>query len=142
MAWSPDGSNLIVGLANQQNIGTGFLNLADVRTAVVRAVSTSNGSISTIPGLPQPAFLPTYQSEGALPGSLSGVNVEIFTEGNNQLRFRATGVDPQRLYFLQSSSTLAPNSFSTPVPFTGAQLLNGIDLNPPTPIRYFRLVEP
>lgn len=143
LTWTPDGTQLIVSIAQQQNIGTGFLNAADATTAVTRAVSTADGSITTIQGLPEPAFLPFWSNTAntALPGSLSGVGVEISTDNNGQLRFQATGVDPNRLYFLQSSPSLQAGSFSNPVTFTGAQLLEGIDLNPPTAIRYFRLVE-
>jgi hypothetical protein len=130
----------VVGLAPQLNIGTGFLPLADAPNSVVRSVSTSNGQVSQIPGI-DAGFFPSF---GVTPfvnlGSLAGVRLGVASTSNGQFRLSASGVQPDRIYQLQSSPTLEAGSFGPVQTFTGQQLLDGIPLNLPTPNRFFRLI--
>jgi hypothetical protein len=140
LGWSPDGTQLVISIADQMDIGSGFLPSANAPSAVVRLVSTANGAMSQLPGI-NPGFLTTWRA-GGLPGSLAGVGLVPSITDAGQTRMRATGVQPGLLYFLQSSESLESGSFGSPQSFLGQQLLDGIDINFGTPTRFFRLINP
>ena len=138
LAWSPDGNSLVISIAQQAVSGSGFLPVADLSTAVIRVVATSNGAISSRPGV-DAGFFPSYGRQSTA-GSLAGVSLQGSRSSSGQMVITATGVQPEKTYNLQSSSTLGPGSFGPPQTFTGAQLLSGIDINLPEGPRFFRLI--
>lgn len=140
LGWSPDGSQLAVSIADQTNIGTGFLPSANGPTAVVRSVSTSDGALSQFPGV-NLGFFTTWRGLG-LAGPLAGVNLTPSLNNDGQLQLRASGVQPGLLYFLQSAPTLDNASFGAPQSFTGRQLLDGINASFNTSTRFFRFTQP
>lgn len=146
LAWAPDGSVLVASTARQASSGVGFLPSALPETAVLRTFSTSNGAVGTLPGI-DAGFFPMWRTSqlngsNGSNGSLAGVRLRISSPGGSQFQIHASGVVPDRLYFLQSSPTLQPGSFGPPQSFTGGQLAAGVNLNLPTPTRFFRLVLP
>jgi hypothetical protein len=140
LSWSPDGTSLVFSIAQQSNIGTGFLPSANGPTAVVRTISTSDGTISQLTGVDL-GFFTTWRGFG-LPGSLAGVRLSPSVTSAGRFRLNASGVQPDLLYFLQSSDALEGSTFGPTQSFTGQQLSDGIDANLATPNRFFRLVQP
>jgi hypothetical protein len=140
LAWAPDGNSLVISIAPQLSTGVGFLPLADGPNAVLRSVSTTNGQVSQIPGL-NAGFFPSF---GVTPfvnsGSLNGVRLRVDPDGAGGFLLRATGVEPDKIYFLQSSPTLEGGSFGPTQSFPGQQLLAGIPLDFASVHRFFRLV--
>ena len=141
LAWSPDGTQLIVSIAEQSNIGTGFLPSADPASAVVRTISTANGQLGTFPGL-DAGFWPSWSSQLLQSGPLQNARLTLGSSSNGDFRLRASGLVDNAPYFLQSSPTLQPGSFGQPVQFTGSQLEAGIPVSFNSPNRFFRLVDP
>lgn len=138
LAWSADGNSLVVSIARQAALGAGFLAAADLSTAVVRVVATSNGAISSPPGV-DTGFFPSI-GFGPVAGSLNGVRLQMQNTSGGP-RLTATGVEPDKVYSLQSAPNLG-GAFGPPQTFTGAQLLQGIPINSPDSQRFFRLINP
>lgn len=137
--WSPDGTSLVLALAQQTFIGTGFLPSAHLPTAVVRRVSLNDGAITTLPGV-DAGFFPMWRTLLAAAGSLDGVALQLASNAAGGFTLGATGVNPARSFFLQSASDLGSASgFGSAQAFSGAQLVDGIPLNLPTASRFFRL---
>ena len=141
LAWSPDGSQLVASVAQQTNIGTGFLPSAEPASAVVRTISTANGQIGNFPGV-ESGFLPTWSSLLLQSGPLQNARLAMGTSSNGGFQIKASGLLDNAPYFLQSSPTLQPGSFGQPVQFTGAQLEAGIPVTFNSSHRFFRLVDP
>lgn len=139
LAWSPDGTSLVFSIAPQMSIGTGFLASANAPSAIVRTISTSDGTISQLPGIDL-GFFTTWRGFG-LNGPVNGVRLNTSVSDGGQFRLNATGVLPDLIYFLQSSDSPAGNSFGPTQSFTGQQLLEGININFATPNRFFRLIQ-
>ena len=138
LAWSPDGNSLVVSIAQQAFNGARFMAAADLSTAVIRVISTADGSISTRPGV-NAGFFPSFGVASSA-GSLDGVRLRMSRTENGAIRLSASGVEADKNYFLQSSGTLEPGSFNPPQTFTGAQLQVGIEINAPDSRRFFRLI--
>lgn len=141
LAWAPDGNSLVVSFAQQTTSGGAFLPSANAGTAVIRAISTADGSISSVPGV-NAGFFPSFGVVSSSVGSLQGVRLQMQRSQNGSLLLTASGVDPNSTYSLQSSSQANPGTFNPPQTFTGAQLLQGIELNLPDSQRFFRLIRP
>lgn len=139
IAWDPTGTSLIFSIAPQINVGTGYLALADATAAVVRRVNLTTGEITQINGV-DAGFFPSISQQGNF-GSPAGAKLGIVSQGNGQFVLKATGVDPNLLYRLQSSTTPDSSGFGTPQNFLGSQLLAGINAAPGTQTRFFRLIQ-
>jgi hypothetical protein len=138
--WSPDGTQLIVSVAPQANIGSGFLPSAVLAQATLRTVATADGTVAAVAGGAAGAF-PSWRASPTF-GSVDGVQLAVGRSADGQFFLRADGVDPDSTYLLRSSADLSNDSFGTPRAFSGAQLAEGITLSLPTETRFFQLTNP
>jgi hypothetical protein len=138
LAWAPDGTRLVISIAQQATLGFGFLPSGQPATAVLRHVATDNGAITQIPGVAA-GWFPTHGAFGGL-GSLDGVALQIRSAGNEGFVISATGVSPASLYLLQSTAALGNGAFGPPQAFTGTQLQNGVPVSVGSATRFFRLI--
>lgn len=138
LTWAPDGTRLVIAIAQQATVGFGFLPSGLASSAVIRQVATDTGAITTVPGVDQ-GYFPSYGALGDL-GSLDGVELQIRSAGTDGFVISATGVSPGSLYTLQSTPGLGTDAFGPPQAFTGTQLLNGIAVPVVSSSRFFRLI--
>lgn len=136
LTWSSDGNQLVVSIAPQQNLGTGFLNSPVVAQSVIRAVATSNGAITQLPGIDN-GLTPQVAVNAAPPSqNLSGLTPILKTTSLGLL-LSALGLDPAKNYRLLASSTLS--GAPTTTEFTGAQLATGVPISTDSKRRFFQI---
>ncbi len=78
ISWSPDGSQLAIGVGQQVFGGGSYFNLADPNTAEVLTINVNGSGISQLVGAP--AFSPAWSSLGA-GGSAEDLNNDGFVDG-------------------------------------------------------------
>lgn len=95
LTWTADGSQIIVSLAPQTNLGTGFLNSTVSTQSVIRAISTSNGAVTQLPAI-DGGLTPQIAVNAAPPlQNLSNLTPTLSNPGDG-LVIRAVGLDPLR----------------------------------------------
>ena len=133
VAWSPDGTEVIYSIAPQTHIpGAGFFPSGEPSGAVIRKVNSTNPvAIEMLPGIdagffPNSPRVPTTPGNGGSGVDLRQVPVTLSRGTGNNLVFRASGLDPETVYRLESSTDL--RSFGSGETFTGQQIMNGVNV--------------
>jgi hypothetical protein len=141
LTWSADGNQLVFSIANQQQQGGFFAAAGEPTTAAVR-VAPSFGSTTTptqLPGI-DGGFLPNLPFSGGVvvipSGDLSQARLSLTRSGEGLL-FRATGLEPNASYILESSTDLS-GAFSNQSFLTGSTLMTGVSI-PNQGRKFFRL---
>ncbi len=133
LAWSSDGSEVIYSIAPQTQVpGAGFSPAGEPGGAVIRKVNSTNPvAIEMLPGIdagffPNSPRVPTTPGNGGSGVDLRQVPVTLSRGTGNNLVFRASGLDPETVYRLESSTDL--RSFGSGETFTGQQIMNGVNV--------------
>ncbi len=103
----------------QTNLGTGFLNSTMLTQSVVRAINTSNGAMTLLPGIEDGLILRIAVNAAPPLQNLSSLTMTASKQGNGLIP-RAVGLEPLRTSRLPASETLT--GASTYSEGTGAQL--------------------
>ena len=109
----------------QTNLGTGFLNSTMLTQLVVRAINTSNGAMTLLPGIEDGPILRIAVNAAPPLQNLSSLTMTVSKQGNGLIP-RAVGLEPLRTNRLPASETL--NGASDSAEGTGAQLQVGVPI--------------
>ena len=137
LTWTTDGTALVVTVAPQANLGTGFLPSPIRSQSSVFSVSSSNGATSPIPELGN-GVAPMLPLVSPPVFDLSNVSVSMSRGSPGNVVFRATGVPDFTLLTLQSSDGGLGN-FAGVQRVSGLQLRDGIAIPISNGSRFFRL---
>ncbi len=138
LAWTSDGTGLVVSVSSQANLGTGFLPMPQRSNSAVFSVATSDGATSQITALGS-AVAPMLPGVAAPPGvDLADVAMTISRASAGSVMLRATGLDPAAVVTLQTSEN-SLTGFQSAQQVTGAQMAAGLEIPLTTDARFFRL---
>lgn len=137
LTWTTDGTALVVSVAPQVNLGTGFLPAPQRSQSAVFSVSTEDGATSAISELGN-GVAPMLPLIEAPRFDLSNVAVSLARGTSGNVVLSATGVPDSTLLTLQSSEGGLGN-FGNVQQLNGAQLSEGFVIPIGQGSRFFRL---